>query len=165
MNPFIFGGRHSLKPLSSAFALFGTQPLLHFRLRHQIRSKVMACCSNDQFEPLTRTDLLLTELICQASTNRGGSALYNWMLVCGRAGVMSPKTELTQTRFQTSTWFLKIPLRNGIVARDFHGGLATSLKTIPADSVKSQAEKTESARGSGEVQCSTQSLLEVMINS
>ena len=122
----------------SGFALHFS---LHFRLRHQIRSKVMLYCSNEQTEPSTRTDWLLTELICQASTNRSERkrlVQFDSLLEWERAGVKSPKTELTQPRSQTGTWFLKIQLRNRIAVRDFHGGLATSLITFfHSDSIQS----------------------------
>ena len=71
MNPFIFGGRHSLKPLSisrswllmrdvnSTKVPFGVRVVWY----KATRSKMMACGSNDQIEPLTRTDLLLTKSI------------------------------------------------------------------------------------------------------
>ena len=126
MNPLIFGGRHSLKPLSISRSLllmrdvnspsvpFGvrvvwymaTSACTSFQAPPQVRSKVIAYCSNDQIEPLTRTDLLLTELIGQASTNRSERkrlVQFDSVLEWGRAGIMSPKTELTQPRSQTAT--------------------------------------------------------------
>ena len=81
------------------------------------------------------TDLLRRKFVCQAPTNRTerkGLVQLDTMIERRSIGVVSPKTELPQPRLQSSTWFLRVPLRNRIAVRCFHGGRATALVAFPA---------------------------------
>ena len=82
---------------------------------------------------LIRTDLVLRKLICQTPTNRSmwqGLAQFDTMLVRRSTCDMAPKTDHPQPRFQSSTWFLKVPLRAWIAVRDFHGGRVIALVAL-----------------------------------
>ena len=89
-------------PFQSSCCLVQRYSCLYLRLCFQIRAKVMTHCTDNQFKPLTRTDLVLRKLICQTSTNCSeGQCLvqFNTLFVHRSTGVVSPKTELSQPRF------------------------------------------------------------------
>ena len=114
---FIFGGSHFVKPPSISRILL--------LMREVYSTKV----------PFgARVDWYRATSAC-TSTNRSekkGLVQLDTMIERRSIGVVSPKTELPQPRLQSSTWFLRVPLRNGIAVRYFHGGRATALVAFPA---------------------------------
>ena len=124
---FIFGGRPSI-----------SQILL--LMREVCSTKVPLGARVDWYKATSAcisgfTDLLRRKFVCQVLTNRSerkGLVQLDTMIVRRGIGVVSPKTELPQPRLQSSTWFLKVPLRNRIAVRYFHGGRATALVAFPA---------------------------------
>ena len=101
----------------------------------QIRSKMMTNYTDDRIKSLNRTNLILRKLICQTPTNRSKvqrPVQCDTLFVHKNTGVVSPKTELSQPKFQSCSGFLEVPLRYRVTIREFHEWHDTTFASFSA---------------------------------